>query len=437
MPEAADTIEALIDVVCGALADGEVAAARRHLVRARTRAGDSQTLGAIAGLELACERIDADDDAPSRERLRALAGETSEEPARFTSAVGCALSDLGERLDDARFLALADEWFRDATQVFIEPILFANHGVVLERLDRHADAADAFGRALDLDDTFHDLRRRRARCLAHARDLDGAAGEYRRYLAAHPDDAHEWISLAIVECDAGRLDDAEQAYWRAAGLEPNNLSLHYNWSISALRADGEDRARYALKRLEAIDPSDWRTHMARAQLVERGGDPAEAFRQIARVFLEIAEADDDQDTDPLMEHMASHLWRLGRRPELRAEAAGVLARLFPVRVFPESILDLLRELDDPQAGVVRDFAILIDALYSRADEPYACIVNYRVFAATQDEAGALAAAFERRCGAGQVHIDEGEDLGASDDEQHRGVWMRSNEFHYPAVQFDH
>ena len=423
--------EDLIDEVIAAVIEGDLASARRRLLKARRTARNDQLRGAIGGLEVACLRRDDEDDDRWRERFRALATDTSDDPIEFANAVGCTLSEVGEGLRDVRFLELADDWFTRVTTDASDSLLFANHAVVLDRMERYAAAAVAFGKALEVDATFHDARCRMARCLAKANDLAAAAREYRTYLVACPDDAHEWISLAIVECDAGNMEEAERAYWRAAGLEPDNLSLHYNWLISAVRAKDEERAAYGLKKLEAISPDDWRTKLARAHLLDRRGEILEAFRIAREAFFEVADEGDEE----VLEDIAGKLLHLGRYPEARDEALRLVDDAFAVLAFPESLLDLIRELDDPERRQLTDFSVIVDSLYVLPDDSYGCIVNYRVFATDPDEASRLATAFHLRCGARNAHADKCQEEDSPPNHHHRGVRWRSDEWRYPADQY--
>jgi len=90
--------ESLLERVLGAVEDGDLPTARRHLVQARARADDDQLRGAIAALDLVC--APADDDDGQLQQLQALAARTADQAMIFANAVGCTLSDVGERTDD-------------------------------------------------------------------------------------------------------------------------------------------------------------------------------------------------------------------------------------------------------------------------------------------------------------------------------------------------
>ena len=265
----------LLAAVCEGLASGELADVRRLLIRKREKANDSEERGALLGFETAC-LWHGDPEAARQQLLDLTAREAVDET--LLSGCGCSISDVGETRGDRRFFEMAALVFSTANLSAPSWRFIANHAVVLERLEEWEAAAEHFAIAAALDRADPVLHVRRAACLRDAGRLDEARDAYLTYLAARPDDAHEWISLAIVECDAGRYDDAEKAFWRAGGLEPDNVSLHYNWFIAALRCGKRAMAQDACKRLNAIDRSDWRSGLATATYdVVCGGSRSRIF----------------------------------------------------------------------------------------------------------------------------------------------------------------
>jgi tetratricopeptide (TPR) repeat protein len=422
--------EQLLDRVLDALERDEVAAARRHLVKARAGADDEQVLGTIAALESACLAIE--DREAGTQHLWELEERAGDDRRGFANAVGCTLSDVGERLGDDRFLELADEWFSRLTSRDPQAITFTNHGVVLERLERLEDATAAFERAVKLDPQFHDVRLRLARLAAQQGHFDLATREYRAYLEAYPDDAHEWISLAIAACDAGRVEDAEQAYWRAAGLEPGNVSLHFNWLISARRAGFQERAQYALDKLRALAPTDWRTRMAEVWALEDSGAAAAALALCERAFLDHA---DDDDSTPGLEYLAAQALRIARGAGLAEQARAFVDHVFATETFSVEVLHLVRALEGAETAELCDFSVEVEALYTDVAEPFGCYVWYQVLAPDAEAAAAAARAFEERCGAAETRAGEVEQLTKCEDAEHPGVRWRSGRAGYPAHEF--
>lgn len=427
-----DAYQQLLSDIVEAIRHGEVARARRELLRAGNRAADEQLMGAIKGLEIAC--IAADEDQPSD--LLAGVREAAAGPS-FGNGLGCALSDAGHLLSDDGLLSLAEVWFTELRANHADAETVTNHAIVLERLGRYSEASDTLRQAIELAPEQHELRLRLASVLAQLGDLDKAAAEYKLYLGDHPQDAHTWVSLAIVECDAGNRDDAERAYWRAAGLEPNNVSLHYNWLITALRAGDPERAGDALRRLQNDAPDDWRTHMAQARMLAAQGEHAEAVMLAAEVFDDCREQDDGtEELEETLIHVAETAMFIAKSAELLEEARDFAEELFESWTFSEPLLDHLRALDGTKPRPLDDFWVMVDALYTGFDEPLACLVSHRVFADNEEHAALLAMDFEQRCGAVETRVEEIERIGNAPEPDHPGVWWRSERLDaYPADEY--
>jgi tetratricopeptide (TPR) repeat protein len=358
--------------------------------------------------------------------------------AAFLSGFGATLSDLGRARDDRRLTELAELAFSGAREVAPDWRFLANHAVVLERLERFEEAAEIFGRAAALDPDQAELLARRASCLHEAEDLDAARDAYLAYLDAKPDDAHEWISLAIVESDMGRYDEAQKAYWRAGGLEPNNLSLHYNWFITAVRAGQSELAQDACRRLNAIDASDWRSGLAAANVLERSGDPAAGFRRAIEIFdreMEACDLSDAEDRSRL-DHIAT--WTLDIAASCdRADGDAFVERLCRDWVLGDEVLAAIRKREAPERAELAAYSVLVEAV-AAAPEPAtdAYILRYQVFADSPSDAARLAVAFERRCGANRARAAEVEPLDEDRHPRHRGpAWRAATAYSFPIDEY--
>jgi len=442
-----DGYQDLLQDVVDAIRSGELAQARRQLLRAGNQRNDPGLVGAIRGLEVAC--LVSDDDGDIEALMDSLAAEP-DHPIEFHHGVGSALSDAGHSLRDDSLLLLAEAWFRRLSTTHGDAATLIQLSIVLERLDRLDQTVEVLQRALALDDDASPLHLRLAQTLADLGKLDLAAAAYRRYLEREPSDAHEWISLAIVECDAGRAAEADQAYWRAAGLEPSNVSLHYNWLITALRGGDEERAADALRRLQAVAPGNWQTRMAEARLLAVRGDAAGAVALASDVFTDCRnlkdaddasgdlDGDDDADADAAeaLTHVAESLFIMAQAGNLVDQAQAFAAQLFDTWTFSDNLLRQLRSFEPGEAAVLGDYWVMVDALYPGEEEPMACLISHRVFATSEAQACELARAFEERCGADRTRIEEVEQLGTSSGPEHPGVAWRSDRLDaYPADEY--
>jgi len=423
----------LLAGVCVGLESGDFVAVRRRLIRAQATSTDPEERGSFAAFELACGALaDAEGD---RRRVLELAGQSEE---AFVSGFGATLSDLGEARDDRRLTELAELAFSSASVAAPVWLFVANHAVTLERLERFEEAAEVFARAATLAPDQPELMVRRASCLQKADDLDGARDAYLAYLVVKPDDAHEWISLAIVESELGRFDDAQKAYWRAGGLEPNNLSLHYNWFITAVRAGQSEMAEDACRRLNAIDASNWRSGLAAANLLGHFGDPAAGFQRAVDVFEREAEDSDLSNSEDRsrLDHIAT--WALNIADSCdEAVSAVFVARLCRDWVLGEDVLAAIRRREAPEPAELAQYSVLVEAVAASPEPPtHAYILRYVIFADSPAEAADLAVAFERRCGADRARAADIEQADETRLLRYRGpVWRTPTAHSFPIEEY--
>ena len=100
-----------------------------------------------------------------------------------------------------------------------------NRGLVLRRLDRTADALDAFRASLRIDPDHAHARFELASALMEAGELAAAADGFARYLGRVPDDAHAHLNLGRLLVRLGRPAEAPAHLERAgAALGPEAVA---------------------------------------------------------------------------------------------------------------------------------------------------------------------------------------------------------------------
>ena len=85
-------------------------------------------------------------------------------------------------------------------------------------------------------------------------DFEAAAGFYRDYLKAHPDDSAILQRLGLVDCLANRYEAAIQPLAKALKLDPSLWGSALYLGISYYRTDRFAEAAEALKRAVALKP---------------------------------------------------------------------------------------------------------------------------------------------------------------------------------------
>jgi pentatricopeptide repeat protein len=101
---------------------------------------------------------------------------------------------------------------------------------ILRTQERHAEAAEAAGRAVELDPNAP-YRARLANCLAKAGDLDAAQQVYDEMLSRHPERLRYWYWYAefLADYHPDRIDEAHTALEKATNLPDGDR----NWSVPA------------------------------------------------------------------------------------------------------------------------------------------------------------------------------------------------------------
>jgi tetratricopeptide (TPR) repeat protein len=166
--------------------------------------------------------------------------------ARLYSTLGVVLSnsdDLDgacEALEQAVALDEDDE------------VALANLGLVYEKLRHYEDALDFYDQAIERGAEIDWLLQRKAAVQAELGDLTAARATLKRYLSLAPDDAEQWVTLALLHSDEGQFKQAFQCYRAAEQIAPDSSSLRLNWGVTAVRAHQVDVARQQLQYLSRL-----------------------------------------------------------------------------------------------------------------------------------------------------------------------------------------
>ena len=134
------------------------------------------------------------------------------------------------------------------------PALSLQLGHIFLRRRNCAEAKLAFARALEISPNSLDALFGLARAHQEIGENEPAAGHFRRYLAAKPDDQTAWLQLGHCLLELGQLEAGYDCFRRAAGGD----AKAYGDALSSLTAAG--RGRFWLK------PSDAARFMRRRTL---------------------------------------------------------------------------------------------------------------------------------------------------------------------------
>ena len=359
--------------------------------------------GRSVGLEIAC-MLELERDKDAETKIKQVCREQPGDE-HFMLACGVQLSEL-ECYEPAeeilRALCVVDR--SSETPPY-------NLAVVLKRDKQYEQAAELFATAIERNERFEQAFLEKAECHEAIDEWADAAEAYRRYLALVPDDAHHWVSMAIALSNRERSDLAYEAYERAEKLEPESITLHYNWAITAVRKEDRERLSTCVQRLEEIAPADWRSAAARSRLLESDRQIWPAW-EAALEAVDAALDDEDEDANETAEAAMSGALAFANRNGMQEHASGLIDRLFESRLFGGGTLPELRSLAGVRSPRAIRFYLVVEGrmkhdrvgdmepVTPESIQGHGFYRSYQVLAEKEDEARGQALDFEARLGDG-------------------------------------
>ena len=116
----------------------------------------------------------------------------------------------------------------------------------------------------------------RAAALQQAGDLEGAAAEYRKFLAQHPSNVEAQSNLGVVLAHLGRYQEAITAYRQALERAPGNAAIRVNLGLALYKTVQLVEAAEEFDRVLAVQPANLQARYLSADCRLQLGRPAEA-----------------------------------------------------------------------------------------------------------------------------------------------------------------
>jgi tetratricopeptide (TPR) repeat protein len=170
-----------------------------------------------------------------------------------------------------------------------------------EQMRQYGPAADAYGKALDLDPSRVEIKAAMAQDQALAGRYDDALKSFQQVAGANPQDAEPYLGMAQIYREQKKFDLAHQMIAKAKELDPDNIDVRYN-EVVLLQQEGKlPEAAAAMKNL--LDATAKKTYnpaerAARSEMLDKYGallrsnqqyDPAvQAFREEQSVNPDVA-----------------------------------------------------------------------------------------------------------------------------------------------------
>jgi len=272
--------------------------------------------------------------------------------ARLLGALGVVFSNTND-LEDARDALEGAITFNPEDEVSL-----ANLALVYEKLREYDRAIELYERALNLGADIDWVLQRHAAALTDAGRYREAKVVLKRYLSLVPDDASQWIALAILHSDDEEYPAAFACYEQAERLDPNAGALRLNWGVTAVRAQQFPLARMQLKHLQRIEPRSTRPWLLRAFILEEEGHTA-AARLIYERLLRRGHFADQGELNYALEMAMDFFARHG----LRARCERLLARAYTENACTVELCEAYREALGEPVDNAYWFSVLVEADY--------------------------------------------------------------------------
>jgi tetratricopeptide (TPR) repeat protein len=165
-----------------------------------------------------------------------------------------------------------------------DPSFHCNLGLVLQALQRAAEAEASYRRALGLKADHAEALNNLGNVLQAWGRMEEAAAHYRQALAVRPGDAQTHNNLGLVLEAVGRRDEAMASYRQALAIAPELADAHLNLGNLLQASDRKDEAVSHYRLALAARPQDPQTHNNLANTLQALGRMEEAVAHYTRAL---------------------------------------------------------------------------------------------------------------------------------------------------------
>jgi tetratricopeptide (TPR) repeat protein len=127
-------------------------------------------------------------------------------------------------------------------------------GLMLLQLGRAEESESPLRKAVELNPAHATYRMNLAQLLAHQCKLDEAVQMVTSVVTDEPQSWWAWERLADLQVRLRRFAEAASCYGRAAGLKPDDPSLHFKWARSTFDSGSVDAAERILRNAARLAP---------------------------------------------------------------------------------------------------------------------------------------------------------------------------------------
>lgn len=294
-----------------------------------------------------------------------------------------------------------------------DEIAVANLALVYEKLREYDHALELYERAIDMGADIDWILQRKAAVQNELGELKAAKSTLSRYLSLDPDDAQQWVNLAVLHSDEKEFAEAFACYRAAEQIAPDSVPLRLNWGVTAVRAGDLEVARQQLVYLERLEPAGSRPWLLRAFIEEEEGNVAQTVERYEEALRRVS-ADDPEELGYALE-MAMDF---ASRHEMTAWCEKLITDAYRANACSVELCEAYREATGEYLDKGSWFSFLVEAAYreglvevrERTGEPERpatrMMRNLQVVARDRDDAIALVHDFATRMGEQRISVRE-------------------------------
>lgn len=327
--------------------------------------------------------------------------------ARLHGTLGLVLShdgDLGEARDALERAVMLDA---------CDEVALANLGLVYERLRQYDHALILYEQAIEMGAELDWLLQRKAAVQTELGELAAARSTLKRYLSLMPDDAEQWLTLAILCSDEFDFEQAFCCYRAAEQITPDSVELRLNWGVTAVRAHQVELAQRQLVYLARLEPESSRPLLLKALVEEEQGEPEAA----AQTFVDALARVSHEDYAELTCAFEMSMDFFARQKTLDA-CERLLDQAYAANACTVELCEAYREATGPLVERANWYSLILEGDYrpgleevtdpgDAVNQPHTRFLrNYQVIARDHDEAIALVTRFAERMGESNVLVRE-------------------------------
>jgi len=327
--------------------------------------------------------------------------------ARLLTALGVVLSNAGDLEGACEALERAVELDEE------DEVAVANLGLVYEKLREYEEALELYDRALEMGAEIDWLLPRKAAVQAELGRGADARATLRRYLSLAPDDAEQWIALAVLHSDDGQFEDAFRCYRAAEQIAPDSARLRLNWGVTAVRAHRADVAQQQLAYLARLEPDSSRTALLEAFVAEELEQLETAARKYADALARVRR-DDYGDLAYALEMSMDFFARHGQV----GTCEQLMEQAYRANACTVELCEAFREATGEVADKANWYSLMLEGDYrpglvevtngrgAPSGPATRFLRNYQVIARDHDEAMDMVLRFAERMGESNVLVRE-------------------------------